>query len=158
MAYWASEVRRPNSTYYDTVYTLGGAALVEAREQAGEVAGGLVGGPALGAVAAVAVDPGAHLGVGGVERGGRDVRDPARPGAGRRGARQPLGQAALARPPTSQDQDLLAHPRLAPDAPDPWRARRKKTRCHRYRRPRACRLNRNDRMFRSGGLLRPRRA
>jgi aminopeptidase N len=38
MAYWASEVRRPNSTYYDTVYTLGGAALVEAREQAGEEA------------------------------------------------------------------------------------------------------------------------
>src|ERR671916_133311 len=36
MTYWASEVRRPNSTYYDTVYTLGGAALVEAREQAGE--------------------------------------------------------------------------------------------------------------------------
>ena len=38
MTYWASEVRRPNSTYFDTVYTLGGAALVEAREQAGEEA------------------------------------------------------------------------------------------------------------------------
>jgi hypothetical protein len=36
MTYWAAEFRRPNSTYYDTVYTLGGAALVEARQQAGE--------------------------------------------------------------------------------------------------------------------------
>ena len=38
MTYWAAEVRRPDSTYYDTVYTLGGAALVEAREQAGSEA------------------------------------------------------------------------------------------------------------------------
>jgi hypothetical protein len=38
MTYWAAEVRRPNSTYYDTVYTLGGAALVEARQEAGEEA------------------------------------------------------------------------------------------------------------------------
>jgi peptidase M1-like protein len=38
MTYWAAEFRRPNSTYYDTVYTLGGAALVEARAQVGEEA------------------------------------------------------------------------------------------------------------------------
>ncbi|SDN43203.1 Peptidase family M1 [Geodermatophilus siccatus] len=38
MAYWAAEFRRPNSAYYDTVYTLGGAALVEARQQVGEEA------------------------------------------------------------------------------------------------------------------------
>src|SRR5918997_5905668 len=38
MTYWAAEVQRPNSTYYDTVYTLGGAALVEARAQVGEEA------------------------------------------------------------------------------------------------------------------------
>jgi len=38
MTYWAAEVRRPDSTYYDTVYTLGGAALVEARERAGSEA------------------------------------------------------------------------------------------------------------------------
>jgi aminopeptidase N len=38
MTYWAAEFQRPNSTYYDTVYTLGGAALVEAREQVGEEA------------------------------------------------------------------------------------------------------------------------
>ena len=38
MTYWAAEFRRPSNTYYDTVYTLGGAALVEAREQAGEEA------------------------------------------------------------------------------------------------------------------------
>jgi aminopeptidase N len=36
MTYWAAEFQRPDSTYYDTVYTLGGAALVEARQQAGE--------------------------------------------------------------------------------------------------------------------------
>ncbi len=35
MAYWAAEFESPSSTYYDTVYTLGGAALVEARERAG---------------------------------------------------------------------------------------------------------------------------
>ncbi len=35
MTYWAAEFRRPSSTYYDTVYTLGGAALMEARDQAG---------------------------------------------------------------------------------------------------------------------------
>jgi hypothetical protein len=35
MTYWAAEFRRPSSTYYDTVYTLGGAALVEARDRAG---------------------------------------------------------------------------------------------------------------------------
>jgi aminopeptidase N len=34
MAYWA-EFRRASSTYFDTVYTLGGAALVEARDRAG---------------------------------------------------------------------------------------------------------------------------
>jgi hypothetical protein len=38
MAFWAAEFRRPSSTYYDTVYTFGGAALVEAREQAGQEA------------------------------------------------------------------------------------------------------------------------
>lgn len=38
MTYWAEEFRRPSSTYYDTVYTLGGAALVEARERVGEEA------------------------------------------------------------------------------------------------------------------------
>ncbi|HYY11504.1 MAG TPA: M1 family aminopeptidase [Kineosporiaceae bacterium] len=38
MTYWAAEFQRPDSTYYDTVYTLGGAALVEARQQAGEEA------------------------------------------------------------------------------------------------------------------------
>jgi hypothetical protein len=38
MTYWAAEFQRPSSTYYDTVYTLGGAALVEAREQVGEEA------------------------------------------------------------------------------------------------------------------------
>jgi hypothetical protein len=38
MTYWAAEFQRPNSTYYDTVYTLGGAALVEARQQVGEEA------------------------------------------------------------------------------------------------------------------------
>ncbi len=38
MTYWAAEVQRPNSTYYDTVYTLGGAALVEARGRVGEEA------------------------------------------------------------------------------------------------------------------------
>jgi hypothetical protein len=37
MTYWA-EFRRPSSTYYHTVYTVGGAALVEARERAGEEA------------------------------------------------------------------------------------------------------------------------
>jgi aminopeptidase N len=37
MSYWA-EFRRPSNTYYDTVYTLGGAALVEARERAGHEA------------------------------------------------------------------------------------------------------------------------
>ncbi|MGY1609813.1 MULTISPECIES: M1 family aminopeptidase [unclassified Geodermatophilus] len=35
MTYWAAEFERPSSTYYDTVYTLGGAALVEARDRAG---------------------------------------------------------------------------------------------------------------------------
>jgi Peptidase family M1 domain len=38
MTYWAAEFQRPNSTYYDTVYTFGGAALVEARQQVGEEA------------------------------------------------------------------------------------------------------------------------
>lgn len=38
MTYWASEFRRPSRTYYDTVYTLGGAALVEARDRAGHEA------------------------------------------------------------------------------------------------------------------------
>jgi len=38
MTYWAAEFRRPSSTYYDTVYTLGGAALVEARERVGQEA------------------------------------------------------------------------------------------------------------------------
>jgi Peptidase family M1 domain len=37
MSEWA-DVRRPSSSYYDTVYTLGGAALVEARERAGHEA------------------------------------------------------------------------------------------------------------------------
>ncbi|MCV2490680.1 M1 family aminopeptidase [Geodermatophilus sp. YIM 151500] len=35
MLYWASNFQRPNSTYFDTVYTIGGAALVEARTRAG---------------------------------------------------------------------------------------------------------------------------
>ncbi len=35
MTYWATEFERPSSTYYDTVYVRGGAALVEARERAG---------------------------------------------------------------------------------------------------------------------------
>ncbi|MGY1617074.1 M1 family aminopeptidase [Geodermatophilus sp. SYSU D00691] len=37
MPYWA-EFGRPSSTYFDTVYTLGGAALVEARDRAGHEA------------------------------------------------------------------------------------------------------------------------
>ena len=37
MTYW-TEFRWPSSTYYDTVYTLGGSALVEARDQAGHEA------------------------------------------------------------------------------------------------------------------------
>ncbi|MGY1914923.1 M1 family aminopeptidase [Blastococcus sp. SYSU DS0973] len=36
MTYWAAEFRWPSRAYYDTVYTLGGAALVQAREQAGD--------------------------------------------------------------------------------------------------------------------------
>jgi hypothetical protein len=35
MRFWAAEFARPSSTYYDTVYTEGGAALVEARDRAG---------------------------------------------------------------------------------------------------------------------------
>ncbi|WP_324276443.1 hypothetical protein [Blastococcus brunescens] len=35
MTYWATEFRRSNSVYYDTVYTFGGAALAEARDRAG---------------------------------------------------------------------------------------------------------------------------
>ena len=35
MTYWAAEFPSPSSVYYDTVYTLGGAALVEARDRAG---------------------------------------------------------------------------------------------------------------------------
>jgi len=35
MTYWAEEFRRSDSVYYDTVYTHGGAALVEARDRAG---------------------------------------------------------------------------------------------------------------------------
>ncbi|MGY1695536.1 M1 family aminopeptidase [Geodermatophilus sp. SYSU D00814] len=35
MTYWAAEFDRPSSAYYDTVYTRGGAALVEARDRAG---------------------------------------------------------------------------------------------------------------------------
>jgi hypothetical protein len=38
MTYWATEFRRPSETYYDTVYTVGGAALVEARDRAGHEA------------------------------------------------------------------------------------------------------------------------
>jgi aminopeptidase N len=34
MAYW-TQFRRPNTTYYDTVYNLGAAALVQARSRAG---------------------------------------------------------------------------------------------------------------------------
>ncbi|RBY81401.1 hypothetical protein DQ239_02085 [Blastococcus sp. TF02-09] len=37
MSSW-TDFRRPSSTYYDTVYTLGGAALVEARDRAGHQA------------------------------------------------------------------------------------------------------------------------
>ena len=37
MTYW-SELRSPSDTYYETVYTRGGAALVEARERAGHEA------------------------------------------------------------------------------------------------------------------------
>ncbi|WNV76042.1 M1 family metallopeptidase [Geodermatophilus sp. DSM 44513] len=35
MSYFAEGFRRPSDVYYDTVYTLGGAALVEARERVG---------------------------------------------------------------------------------------------------------------------------
>src|SRR3712207_2912315 len=35
MTYWAAEFERPSSAYYDTVYSVGGTALVEARDRAG---------------------------------------------------------------------------------------------------------------------------
>ncbi len=35
MTFWAAEFRGPSRTYFDTVYTLGGAALVEARDRVG---------------------------------------------------------------------------------------------------------------------------
>lgn len=38
MTYWATEFQQPDGTYYDTVYTVGGAALVEARRRAGREA------------------------------------------------------------------------------------------------------------------------
>jgi aminopeptidase N len=36
MTYWAREFGRPSSVYYNTVYIVGGAALVEARDRAGD--------------------------------------------------------------------------------------------------------------------------
>ena len=35
MTFWATEVAHPNATYYDTVYLIGAAALVEARDRVG---------------------------------------------------------------------------------------------------------------------------